>query len=69
MKEKEIPQLSAMIITLANINDKLRSIDTKLSKICDSVEKNKTEFPTALKHFIVIKEGGFKSSKKEISQD
>ena len=69
MKEKEIPQLSAIIVTLANINDKLREINTKLTKIFDSVENEKTKAPIALKHFIVIKENNVKPKKTEELQD
>lgn len=67
MKEKEFPQLSSVIVTLANINDKLREINAKLTKICDSTETDK--IPTVIKHFVIIKQGGLSPNKKEKSQD
>lgn len=67
MKEKEFPQLSSVIVTLANINDKLREINAKLTKICDSPETDK--IPAVIKHFVIIKQSGLSPNKKEKSQD
>lgn len=69
MKNKEVPQLSSIIITLANINDKLRDLSAILEKINENVSNEKTERTNTFKHFVIIKENGIATQRKGKSQD
>lgn len=69
MRQVNIPQLSEVFITLKNINDNIRRIETQLIQTNTKIAQIEQKMSGATKHIVLLKTAEKKTKEKPTKRD